>query len=312
MEIKDIIEYIEKTPANTNPNVLKTMLEGLGGDTPVQAPKNDVTFYDYDGSIVTSYSASDFANLSALPANPTHQGLAAQGWNWTLADAKAYVASYGMLDIGQTYITDDGKTRLYITIAAKDRMQLPLYWSQTVSNGVTIDWGDGSATETFSGTGHLNTTHTYSAIGSYIITFTVVEDCELGLGGWYDEEKGVDFSIVGSAYPYSNFIRCVEIGSGVTSIGEYAFNYCSSLSSVTIPNSVTSIGEGAFGQCFGMAYYDFTALTAVPTVNSTTFLNIPDDCKIVVPDSLYSSWISADNWSSLASHIIKESEWHGK
>lgn len=31
MEIKDIIEYIEKTPANTNPNVLETMLQELGG-----------------------------------------------------------------------------------------------------------------------------------------------------------------------------------------------------------------------------------------------------------------------------------------
>lgn len=31
MEIKDVIDYIEKTPANTNPNVLGTMLEELGG-----------------------------------------------------------------------------------------------------------------------------------------------------------------------------------------------------------------------------------------------------------------------------------------
>ena len=32
----------------------------------------DVTFYDYDGTIVASYTAADFANLSAMPANPTY------------------------------------------------------------------------------------------------------------------------------------------------------------------------------------------------------------------------------------------------
>ena len=31
MEIQEIIDYIEKTPANTNPNVLSTMLAELGG-----------------------------------------------------------------------------------------------------------------------------------------------------------------------------------------------------------------------------------------------------------------------------------------
>ena len=80
-----------------------------GGGNPV-AEENDVIFIDYDGTIRYSYSAADFANLTALPANPTHQGLTAQGWNWTLADAKEYVAAYGMLVIGQLYVTDDGKT----------------------------------------------------------------------------------------------------------------------------------------------------------------------------------------------------------
>ena len=35
----------------------------------------------------------------------------------------------------------------------------------------------------------------------------------------------------------------VEIGSAVTSIGEYAFYYCIGMTSVTIPSSVTSIGH---------------------------------------------------------------------
>ena len=38
----------------------------------------------------------------------------------------------------------------------------------------------------------------------------------------------------------------VEIGSAVTSIGDYAFYKCSKLTSVTIPEGVTGIGYGAF------------------------------------------------------------------
>jgi hypothetical protein len=67
-------------------------------------------------------------------------------------------------------VIGDGKTYLYIKIAEKGRMTVPLYFSQTVSNGVIIDWGDGSATQTLGGTGLTNTTHTYADIGEYTIS----------------------------------------------------------------------------------------------------------------------------------------------
>lgn len=44
-------------------------------------------------------------------------------------------------------------------------------------------------------------------------------------------------------------ITSVTIGTGVTSIGDYAFSQCSNLASITIPNSVTSIGTKAFYSC---------------------------------------------------------------
>ena len=349
-----------------------------GGDVNPIAEKNDVTFYDYDGTIRYSYTKSEFLALSEFPPLPRQQGLICQEWNWSFEDAMEYVAEYGVLDVGATYITDDGKTRLYIRIAAEGRMDVPLYFQQTVANGVTIDWGDGSATETLSGTGNVNTTHRYTSTGDYMISLDVASGCTLGLG-----HNSSNYCVMGSNVNneriYCNMLQKVEIGIGVTLVTNYAFKNCSSLSSVVMPNSVTSIGNSAlygcsflssvvipktvtsigstvfrgcsslssvvmpnsvtsigsevfymcytlssvvipktvtsignntFSNCYGMAFYDFSNHTSVPTLSNTNaFTNIPSDCKIIVPDNLYNTWIAATNWSTYASYIIKKTDW---
>jgi hypothetical protein len=108
-----------------------------------------VVFYDYDGTIVTSYSASAFAQLSQLPANPTHTGLVAQGWNWSLADAKTYVAKYGKLNIGQMYITASGATEIDV-VMQEGRLEPTL--TICVNGTITVDWGDGTTPDTVTGT----------------------------------------------------------------------------------------------------------------------------------------------------------------
>ena len=50
----------------------------------------------------------------------------------------------------------------------------------------------------------------------------------------------------------------VEIGSAVTSIGEYAFHNCSGLTSVTMPEGVTSIGNDAFSYCVSLTSVTFS------------------------------------------------------
>ena len=230
-------------------------------------------------------------------------------------------------------VIGDGKTYLYIKIAAEGRMNVPLYFSQTVANGVTIDWGDGSATQTLSGTGNKNTTHTYTEIGEYTISLNCSGSCKLGLG-----HNSSSYCVMGSNgnnnCVYCNMLQAVEIGrsvksidnyafsncyslasivipQGVTSIGSNAFQYCYSLSSIVIPEGVTSIGTSAFSSCYGMAFYDFSRCTSVPTLGGTSvFSSISSDCKIVVPDSLYDTWKAATNWSTHASKMVKASEFN--
>lgn len=211
-----------------------------GGETP-EAPLSDVNFYDYDGKRVASYTAADFAALTEMPANPSHQGLTAQGWNWSLSDAQAYVAANGILDIGQNYITDDGKTRLYIYIAEPQRLEMPLLWQQTDTNGVEVDWGDGSTPETVAGTGAVTASHTYPASGNYTITMTP-------LAGDYVLGDGTN-TILGASANDKEYIRDrllkVEVGFKAT-LANAAFNTMRHLSTISLPISVSSIG----GYCF--------------------------------------------------------------
>ena len=145
-------------------------------------------------------------------------------------------------------VIGDGKTYLYIKIAAEGRMTVPLYFSQTVADGVTIDWGDGSATETLSGTGNVNTSHTYAEIGEYTISLNPSSSCTLELGH-NSSSYCVMSSTDNNGKVYCNMLQAVEIGKNVTSIGSYTFNSCQSLSSIVIPEGVTSIGNYVFGYC---------------------------------------------------------------
>ena len=272
-----------------------------GGGSGSVSPK-EVNFYDYDGTLVAAYTVAEAKALTALPDGPVHERLVFQGWNWTLDKVKALTRP---MNVGAMYITDDGKTRLYIRIAAEGRMNVPLCFSQTVAGGVTIDWGDGSGTETLAETGNVSTTHTYPGVGDYVITLDPADGCTLGLGS-----GSSSYCVMGSAGDngrvYCNMLQKVELGRSVTSIGSYAFFYCYSLTSVTIPDGVTSIWSGAFSYCYGMAAYHLKPTTP-PTLSSTnTFQNIPSDCVIYVPAGCLEAYQTATNWAAYANKMREE------
>ena len=281
-----------------------------GGSATVS--RNDVNFYDYDGTILYSYSASDFANLSALPANPTHTGLTAQGWNWTLLDAKAKVIAMGTCDIGQMYITDDGKTRIYISLV--DSARLSPYLSIRPNGTVIVDWGDNTATDTLTGTSTSiakSVQHTYAAIGDYVITLEVtsgrfqISSTSLTSGSSLLTRNTENIS---SQRCYQNTIQKIELGSnvslgsygfascyslasitipsGVTSIGTYVFDTCYSLASVTIPSGVTSIGGGAFDGCYSLA--SISMPSGVTSIGTSAFSSCSSLTSISIPSGITS------------------------
>ena len=267
--------------------------QGGGGGGGVAAKA--VNFRDYDGTIVQSYSAADFAALTAMPDNPSHDGLTAQGWNWTLVKAQAYVAKYGRLEIGQMYITDDDKTRVYIHL--EQGRTSPMLG--VCPNGtVDVDWGDGTAHDTLTGTStstvQWTPNHAYAALGDYVIKLTVT-----GSMGFYGNSSSNQYSgllrYASSAdsrnYVYRNAIQKVEIGSSVTNIGISAFSYCYSLASVTIPDNVTSIGDNAFYYCYSLA--NITIPDGVTSIGDSAFSTCYSLASVTIPDSVTSIGSSA-------------------
>lgn len=183
----------------------------------------------------------------------------------------------------------DGLTRLYLDIPSDcdlSKLAIPLYWNQSVSQGVTIDWGDNSASETVTGTGNVSATpHTYAAGGRYIVTMTVASGCTVKLGN-----GGSGTGLLGETGTSSNIFRSVlygiETGTGVTEFAAYCCQRYTGLSTVIFGSDVTKIGNYCFNYCYGIGSFHWLGpnLPANGDIsNTSTWNNVPVWCKIYVP-----------------------------
>ena len=185
---------------------------------------------------------------------------------------------------------NDGDTHIWITLGeGRTSPMLACYPNGTV----TVDWGDGTAPDTLTGTSTTTVKwtqkHNYASAGEYIIRLSV--DGEVGFGGTSSSNEGSyilrnSSSSSTTNYFYRNAVKKIEIGNSVTSIGGYAFNYCYSLSSITIPNSVTSIGKSAFQNCFSLS--SITIPNSVTSIGGSTFNYCYSLSSSTIPNSVTS------------------------
>lgn len=98
-----------------------------------------------------------------------------------------------------------------------------------------------------------------------------------GLPDWVGDIVG---ELTDSSIPNISNVEVVEIGSRVTSIGDFAFNSCSSLTNVIIPESVTRIGEEAFWGCSSLTSVEFEG--NAPAIGFNAFGNVASGCKAII------------------------------
>ena len=124
---------------------------------------------------------------------------------------------------------------------------------------------------------------------------------------------------------YDSGIRCLIIGSGIKTIGSYAFADCTDLAEIIVPDGVISIGDGAFQQNSGAkrvvlppstvyighsALRDCSALTSVSlpdSMSSRLFLDMFEGCtklkSVDIPDGITDIYegdlASCPNWTDI-------------
>ena len=140
-------------------------------------------------------------------------------------------------------------------------------------------------------------------------------------------------TIGGSAFQSCLSLTTVSFPAA-TSIGSYALANCSSLATVDFPVA-TSIGNYAFQGCSNLTTASFSAATyfgnqvfrgcrmltelrldsvkSVPSLGTSVFFSTPiggysvsagQYGSVFVPASLYQSFLTATNWSSISSRIV--------
>lgn len=264
-------------------DAIGTIPSGGGSSTPV-AP-GDITFYDYDGTVAAAWSLAELAGKTALPELPSHAGLICQGWNWSLADLKT---TNRKMNVGAMYITDDGKTRIYIRL--EEGRTSPMLGC--CPNGtVTVDWGDGTTPDTLTGTSTSTVkwtpNHAYAAPGDYVIKLTVDGTMDFyGQKATYGGSGILRYSSDsdGRNRAYQRGIKKIELGDGITSIGGYAFGNCYALASVTSPNSVARIGTYAFVECYALA--SVTIPNGVTSIESNTTRDCNSIATVAIPNDV--------------------------
>lgn len=211
-----------------------------GGSAPAEAvTESDVNFFDYDGTLIASYTEAEAKALTTLPTPPEHSGLVFQGWNYTLEEV---IANAEMADIGALYTTDDGATRLEIEIAEREVVKVS--FSQTKAEGVSIDWGFGKSERSAAVAGDACTSYAYEQPGRYTVTLTVDKDCEITLGANWSPLICTDYVETDEAA--HNTLRNAYIGDRVTKFNENAFLNHYALHSISMNKGVIALGDRSF------------------------------------------------------------------
>lgn len=259
-----------------------------------------VLFIDYDGTPLYSYSADEFLALSEMPELPSKDRLVCEGWNWTLEDAKAQVEQGYWCTIGALYITDDDKTRVYITIDNDYEMSAAITFDE---NDVYVDWGDGKITsvDVDTSVGYATYGHTYAAKGDYVITIYPQVANKVYTLGIYN---------YGSTPFRGNIYRKVELGKYVRPSSQM-FVGCPKLETITVPkntyipnNPIVSCcsslkamvlpkGKGVtFSNCFGLRALSLANTATSITVENTSIERLAYPSSVTSVASTYNAKLS--------------------
>ena len=295
VDVADAIREKKGSTEKINPQNFSDEIKNLpSGSTEVE--EKDVNFYDYDGTLLFSYTIPEAQALTELPTPKGHSGLIFDGWNWDYEDVIAL--DYPM-NIGAMYRTDDGKTRLYLKV--EEPTSISLSFKNNDTGTVTVDFGDGEVVETSETTPVLP--HRYE-VGEYVLRISGTKQLVCN----YTNKDNI-FGTIAGQRP----ILCkVEIGDNF-SVQSYVFSYCMNLETITYPSKTgvyTAWSSSTFYSCVSLKWINVTKNTSslsyqvlVKCINlrsmtvPKTFNNISNNAeyagftKLALPDTFSGTFV---------------------
>lgn len=303
-----------------------------------------LNLYDWEGTLLQSYTAEEAQALTALPAPADcpmyeavdHELLSFQEWNRNIANIKAWLTSNPgeRLNIIAVYTTTDSENHNF--------------WDSPRGEGATKISSQKRATASI-GNGVFTNYYSLRNINipkstTYVGTSAFENDYNLRFLGLPGEVERIDASAFKNCYNLVSIIlpdgmtaignlafqacytlESIFIPDSVTSLGYSLFKYCYSLKDVHISSGATSIGATAFNYCYSLgsiripssvtvigdyAFTDCTSLFDIilegnPTLSSTNvFNNTPATQKIYVPRANLSWFETATNWATYYSRFV--------
>ena len=146
--------------------------QGGGGGGNLACKEKTVNFYDWDGTLLYSYTKAEAMALTELPEFPTSEQFGtATAWNWTLSEIQSSLSGRYWIDVGALYTIEHSKVFISLTDSANLTITIEFGATSGLSawSGDLL-WGDGTQSSvSVSKGGSQEVSHTYSNIGDYTI-----------------------------------------------------------------------------------------------------------------------------------------------
>lgn len=279
-----------------------------GENNSKELKRNDVNFFDYDGTLLYAYSWEEAKNLTELPAAPSHDGMTFSEWNYTLEDIKAQGTDTirGKADVGAVFMDGSGvqvesPNDVLIIQRGTDEIRKDNEYGFlnviSIPNTVnTLDSAAFSVKTIKSLVLPKSVVNTNTSYGS-IVGCTLFDFWRNGEGHIWS--KDIHYCVFPTIYRIpDSYSRLALVSPTETKVSE-----------LIIPNSIQSIGEINI-------INEFFVLPRVLTLNFTecdhvVSLEEPISGQnyplVIVPDALYDEWSNSSNWSAMSHCIYKES-----
>ena len=133
-----------------------------------------------------------------------------------------------------------------------------LYLTQSSPNAVTVNWGDGSTTETSSDLS-AEFTHTYASAETYGVKISCADGETWCPGG---KLNSVDYCLLGVANTFYSTLISAVFGKNTNLNNTKCMAYCNRMTWIRISKHVTIIGTDAFVNCSNLAEVHIDDLNA--------------------------------------------------